>query len=480
MEAFLFRYLKKQKFELEPTVQALLNHLEWRIQNDLAHLNVATLSPQALGLFDKGFTQILNGADYLERPILFIRLGQLSGANLESIRSHLMFVIEMGRKLLFSLNNEQRVELDAGKPKLLNGSSSDIPPSTPRIFQLAVMLDLAGFGFSQFVGFCTFSLDQNYEFLPTLHDLFSKQYPQGLGVIYVLNYGWVHAGIWNIVKPMLSQEACERLLFLGKEQLKMHIPIESIPKGRVMRAFFNAAEYGGLLHVPQSLASNHILSLLASPEYSLSHPDIPYIYSRLVFPDAGQEESEDDVWYEAQDTVEIKVTSALDLQHLLRSSPNIRNVAMSRKARSAGSLSTLSRSGTLRQARTLSSRTGSIFLNHRRTPSPDKRLRNPPRIVKTIINEMAKSPNPGVGLANGLAISFFGWSSSLISRLRFNYWGYFHGHSESPKAMSNAERTKSFRHLRRGVLLSLLVILTWVIVKNRRSFFAKRLQNLKT
>ena len=84
---------------------------------------------------------------------------------------------------------------------------------------------------------------KNYEMLPALHEIFSKQYPQMLGVIYVLNYGWVHASLWGIVKQMISQEACERLLFLNQSQLREYIPLSSIPVGAFLVACLTFLEF---------------------------------------------------------------------------------------------------------------------------------------------------------------------------------------------------------------------------------------------
>lgn len=72
---------------------------------------------------------------------------------------------------------------------------------------------------------------QDYGLIPVIYELFRTQYPQLLGQALVLNYGWVHAGIWGILAPLLTPEARAKLLFIGQEQLVDYIPIGNIPSG---------------------------------------------------------------------------------------------------------------------------------------------------------------------------------------------------------------------------------------------------------
>ncbi|KAI9321957.1 hypothetical protein BDR26DRAFT_345749 [Obelidium mucronatum] len=55
--------------------------------------------------------------------------------------------------------------------------------------------------------------------MPILLSLFANHFPGIFGTLYVLNFGWLHSGIWSIVKRALSAEACKKLLFLTKEEM---------------------------------------------------------------------------------------------------------------------------------------------------------------------------------------------------------------------------------------------------------------------
>lgn len=72
------------------------------------------------------------------------------------------------------------------------------------------------------------------ELIPLVYEIFKKQYPQILGQALVLNYGWVHAGMWSVIKAILSAEAKEKLKFIKKDDLTDYIPIENIPIGIII------------------------------------------------------------------------------------------------------------------------------------------------------------------------------------------------------------------------------------------------------
>jgi hypothetical protein len=72
------------------------------------------------------------------------------------------------------------------------------------------------------------------ELIPLIYEIFKKQYPQILGQALVLDYGWVHAGMWSVVKAILSKEAKEKLKFIKMEDLTDYITIENIPTGTII------------------------------------------------------------------------------------------------------------------------------------------------------------------------------------------------------------------------------------------------------
>src|SRR5439155_26775821 len=71
------------------------------------------------------------------------------------------------------------------------------------ILQYVILLDLKGAGAS--------TLD--LELIPSLVDIARHHFPGFLGSIFVLNYGWVYSGIWQIFKRVLPEESLSRIFF---------------------------------------------------------------------------------------------------------------------------------------------------------------------------------------------------------------------------------------------------------------------------
>ena len=202
--AFLFRHFKKSEFNLEAAVSSALTFFEWRLSTDAAQFDLDLLPQDYMQRFNNGFCVITDGFDKKLRPLLYIKLDQVRGMQAEVLRSHLQFVMEMCRRLIFYLNQDQE-------------------GSYPHLFLMSVLVDVSGVGIGHF----------NLEFLPCLREIFSVLFPQSFGCIYVLNYGWVHAGLWSIIKQLLTPETKERLLFLDNRDLEKYISIENIPQGRM-------------------------------------------------------------------------------------------------------------------------------------------------------------------------------------------------------------------------------------------------------
>ncbi len=137
----LFRFLKKHHFELPLALESLLQHLQWRLEYDVAHLQWSTLSPGSLLLFEKRFSCFLNGRDACNRPILFLKPSVLTDVPVDVFRNHLMYLMEIGKRFLFYSNQQSLLKKVNDKER------------NPTVFQLAILLDLQDFGWSHFVRF---------------------------------------------------------------------------------------------------------------------------------------------------------------------------------------------------------------------------------------------------------------------------------------------------------------------------------------
>lgn len=54
-----------------------------------------------------------------------------------------------------------------------------------------------------------------------------------IGAIYILNYGWTYAGMWQISKRVLPKAALERILFNSKEDMLVYFDREHLLTGKL-------------------------------------------------------------------------------------------------------------------------------------------------------------------------------------------------------------------------------------------------------
>ncbi|KAJ3121197.1 hypothetical protein HK100_012490 [Physocladia obscura] len=152
----------------------------------------AALTPAARRLAESVFR--FHGCDRRRRPCLVVTLANYSrDADSAAFTAALVHVLEVARRRIAYANRDS----DSHVPLVLN---------------LAVIVDLEGVGLNNI----------NYELMPAIISLFYSHYPSIFGVLYVLNFGWLHSGIWSVVKRALSKEACEKLLFLTKPEMPLY------------------------------------------------------------------------------------------------------------------------------------------------------------------------------------------------------------------------------------------------------------------
>ncbi|KAI8916082.1 CRAL-TRIO domain-containing protein, partial [Gorgonomyces haynaldii] len=190
MDHFLF-YRFHKKFG-DKTLEMLQRHIDWRIQHLLSSLSPEMLLPEARVLFEDGLFRF-HKQDVHSRPVLYLtpRIYDPNTFDLNHLQQALFLCLETMRRWLMSLEQ---------------------PTFT-------VVVDLKGFGLSQL----------GYDLIPFLYETFQRHYPQIVGQAIVLNYGWVHAGLWSVVRQSLTPEARERLVFIDQDKMSQYIPAESIP-----------------------------------------------------------------------------------------------------------------------------------------------------------------------------------------------------------------------------------------------------------
>ncbi|KAG2177751.1 hypothetical protein INT43_002998, partial [Umbelopsis isabellina] len=183
----LFRFLKHCEFIVPTALALMLATIQWRLKENVDSIRFDSLPKE---LLESGLVFFRN-YDKLNRPIAFVRLRQFpkfsQGSLLDNIKPLLIYVLETARKLTRDLTKQREQE---NTPQPLSS-------------QIAVIIDIKSAPF----------LPLDAELPGALMDIMDNRYPGFVGSVYVLNYGWMYSGIWQMVKLLLSEDAKSRISF---------------------------------------------------------------------------------------------------------------------------------------------------------------------------------------------------------------------------------------------------------------------------
>lgn len=62
-------------------------------------------------------------------------------------------------------------------------------------------------------------------------DIMDNRFPGSMGSIYVMNFGWMYQGLWQMVKFIISEEARSRISFPSAKEMTDYIDPENLLKG---------------------------------------------------------------------------------------------------------------------------------------------------------------------------------------------------------------------------------------------------------
>ncbi|TPX77703.1 hypothetical protein CcCBS67573_g01048 [Chytriomyces confervae] len=290
--SYLYKFYFKARMNEDLTFELIKADFQWRLyKKGVSFDGLEGLSEKARYYLNCGIFRF-HGQDRAGRPTLLINIAKYNAAegksHIAEFKECLVFVLEVARRCIYAVNdalvksscskasNSSILALDeidgvSDSSFSCNVSSQEwiVDVSKPAlIHQLSVILDLEGVGLS----------NVNYEMMPVLFDLFKSHYPGIFGTLFVLNFGWLHSGMWSIVKTALSAEACKKLLFLTKREMSDHFDPQ-----------FLLEEHGGLQPLIE-LKSNSIFQKYGV-DLSFSSPPSPHqtktlelIHSKLDIP----------------------------------------------------------------------------------------------------------------------------------------------------------------------------------------------------
>ncbi|KAH8917759.1 hypothetical protein BT69DRAFT_1286334 [Atractiella rhizophila] len=264
----IFRHLRKCKFDLTAALSALRFTLQWRIKS-----SVDTVVPfptteeeeDDIHFYVRSPLMFYHPElqDKWGRPCAVINVKQVKRypeGSLEGLKEFIAFQWELGRRYL-----------------------SEIAGEDMKVLQMVLIVDLDGAGMS----------NMEVELLPFFLDLLRSHFPGMVGAIFILNYGWMYSGVWQVMKKLLPQSVIARILFPKTPELLEFFEPSNLLKrhGGELDYTFSTTNsillrhgsplFGGepLTQEPQdhtlSRASSYSAATTSSPARSLSVPPSP-------------------------------------------------------------------------------------------------------------------------------------------------------------------------------------------------------------
>lgn len=213
-EATVFRFLRRSRFDPDAALSLLSTTLKWRVRTDLDMLSVTSLHPLYTSPPGGRPPLLWLGSkfvDRLGRPCGLISLQSLERTQdrtLDECKEYIVACMEIVRRRIVEL----RRQFDA--------TSADATTQTSNgPLQLVIAFDLQSSSMSNL----------ELELLPFLLDLLKNHFPGMVGAVFVLHYGWVHAGMWGLAKRILPAQALAKIFFPNDAEFAEFFDPQRVP-----------------------------------------------------------------------------------------------------------------------------------------------------------------------------------------------------------------------------------------------------------
>ncbi|KAI0665990.1 CRAL-TRIO domain-containing protein [Trametes maxima] len=223
----IFRIYRRHKFTIPFALEHTRDVLLWRLAVVPAEI------PRCPSTFLKCLP--LTSRDPFGRPIVVLKLAELFDYP-GDVREAVIHYTELMRLNLEEMNRRRAGEGESSRP----------------ILQYVVLMDIGGISVQ----------NVNTDLIPWHVFELVPRFPGMLAAVFVLNYSWAHAGVWNIIKRVLPTSALSRVFFPSGRELLQHLPPTAVPQ-----------DYGGelpaLSELPDPL-EKLIAPAPASPEKAVA------------------------------------------------------------------------------------------------------------------------------------------------------------------------------------------------------------------
>ncbi|KAI8979227.1 hypothetical protein BDF20DRAFT_489107 [Mycotypha africana] len=193
----LFRFLKESNFDENKAIARLLETIQWRKNEQIGRMTYTSVAPE---FFENGFA-FFHKQDLLGRPVAIVQMRHFpkfrsKGIPLSAhIEPFACLVLEIARQLTRDLTRKNEKEQVTDRPILIS--------------QITIIIDVAKAPFVP--------IDSNL--MVALKNIVNARYPGFIGSVYILNFGWMFQGIWQVIKLVLSEQAKARVNFVSKNEI---------------------------------------------------------------------------------------------------------------------------------------------------------------------------------------------------------------------------------------------------------------------
>lgn len=254
-EATVFRFLRRARFDTDAAITLLSATLKWRIRTDLDMLSVASLHPLYTSPPNGRPPLLWMGSKFVDRfgrPCGLISLQSLERTQdrtLDECKEYIVACMEIVRRRIVELRarfqkQQQQEQIQDSSPSISSFSSSS---DTQGPLQVVIAFDLLSSSMSNL----------ELELLPFLLDLLKNHFPGMVGAVFVLHYGWVHAGMWGLAKRILPAQALAKIFFPNDAEFTEYFNPDSVPSELRIG--------GGTWNVTIDEDSNDVMTRLGRP-----------------------------------------------------------------------------------------------------------------------------------------------------------------------------------------------------------------------
>ncbi|GAA5799638.1 hypothetical protein HPULCUR_005054 [Helicostylum pulchrum] len=198
----IFRFLKDTDFDLDKAMERLLDTIEWRRENGIGRMTYQSIASE---FFEGGFA-FFHKHDLIGRPVAIIQMRHFpkfkdkTKSLTEFMKPFACLVMEMARQITRDLTRNN--EIENNQPILVS--------------QISIIIDIAKAPF----------VPVDSSLIQTLQAINNSRFPGFVGSVYIMNFGWMYQGIWQVVKLVLTEQAKARVNFITAQETK-HIMDEN-------------------------------------------------------------------------------------------------------------------------------------------------------------------------------------------------------------------------------------------------------------